>query len=241
MALRPISDDNDQTQITVYDDNGQARFSLQKIGTQAQVNESVYDAAGRVILTRAYADTIDYQDSYTLDALQSTLYTTPQAGLEALSLRDAHDNRTTHVYYDNAGRVRFRLDSDGGVRETRYNALGQVSEQLAYVRAHASTVSERSRLTLADLEADYPIDGTLDDGDRLSFTRYDALGNVTRVIDAQGGTEQWTYDSRGLRTSYTNQAGHTWHYVYDDAGRLSREVRPATQQAVDTNGSYALQ
>ena len=70
-ALVPsAAPDTDQVSATVYDNNGQARFSLQKRNDgQAQVNESRYDAAGRLIHTLAYAQTIAYQGDMTVDAL----------------------------------------------------------------------------------------------------------------------------------------------------------------------------
>jgi len=46
---------------------------------------------------------------------------------------------TTFYYYDADGRLRFTVDPVGDVTETRYNALGQIGDQIAYRTPIATT------------------------------------------------------------------------------------------------------
>ncbi len=57
------------------------------------------------------------------------------------------------------------------------------------------------------------------EGNEISATGYDSLGNPETVTDGRGKTWQFEYDDQGRLTSRTDPAGHAQRFVYDDAGR----------------------
>ncbi len=188
-ALLPSANlSTDQRTATIYDANGQARFSLHKTASGAIVKESEYDEAGRVTRTIAYSTEIAYGASYT------------EAEIEAL-LVTSNADRNTQFQYDEAGRLRFETNSQGTVTEYKYNKAGQLT---------STTVSANAPLT----------------SKRTTVTQYDSAGRVKSVTDAEGNTESWTYNDAGLKETYTNKQSKVWHYHYDDAGRMTREIGP---------------
>ena len=56
--------------------------------------------------------------------------------------------------------------------------------------------------------------------DAVTQTEYDALGQVTKVTDAEGGVTHYTYDRAGNLTSMTDALGHTTLYESDADGNL---------------------
>jgi YD repeat-containing protein len=122
---------------------------------------------------------------------------------------DAAGNRTWY-FYDAAGRQTFvvrGVADDVGVAnaraevvETRYNAFGQVREQIAYTQA----------LTLA-----VP-------GSRASAASAISTLAYAAAVDSR---RQFSYDTRGLVASRTDAEGVLTQYSYDAFGQVSRELR----------------
>jgi len=71
------------------------------------------------------------------------------ARLEAYDRSRTDANGTTFYYYDADGRLRFTVDPVGDVTETRYNALGQIGDQIAYRTPIATTGLTGGLLTAA--------------------------------------------------------------------------------------------
>ncbi|MFC3120028.1 calcium-binding protein [Agaribacter flavus] len=232
VALLPAANPNkDIRTASVYDKNGRVVFSLQRLDDgQAQVKQSRYDAAGQLIETRAMASTMAYNDAYDITDIH-THYALRADGAP-LSTRLNTDDRITRFFYDSAGRIRFVMDAEGAISETRYNLAGRVEQSIAY----AKTLSDDSlRAYLPSKSMAWLIgEIAVSSADRVAETLYDAAGRVKtqirQVIDSQGVTsrieEHWTYNRAGQKTSYTNANGDVWHYTYDAAGRLAREYSP---------------
>ncbi|WP_199611736.1 putative Ig domain-containing protein [Flocculibacter collagenilyticus] len=225
-ALRPKLDvTTDQITASIYDDNGQAVYSLQKLSNgQAQVKSSRYDAAGLLIQTEAYAHTIDYKADYDLVSIE-----------QALNVEnDEAKNRGTQLFYDKAGRLRFTVDDLGGVTEQVYDAVGRQAQTVVY----ATSLREHNDFTLSKAFSNETLTYGMLSGlfaqisegtDRVTRNEYDKAGRLTSRIDAEQHVESWTYYQNGQKATYTNQNQDTWYYVYDKAGRLTREVTPAVK------------
>ncbi len=217
---------NDQHTFTVYDNQNRARFSLQKLRVavaggfenRAIVKESRFDNSGALIETIAYHQSIVFNATLDEAGIEQALQNAGAFG--------ANNNRSTQMFYDEAGRLRFTLDSEGGITETRYNAAGQVEESIAFEKG----IDELVGLSLSGLNyqtlADFFPNNMLVAGDRTTTTVYDAAGRVSSITDAKNQTESFSYYANGLKSSYTNQKGKTWFYRYDDSGRLSQEFTP---------------
>ncbi|CAH9050506.1 hypothetical protein PSECIP111951_00206 [Pseudoalteromonas holothuriae] len=203
---------------TIYGSNGQARFTLTLIeDDKASIKESIYDAAGQLIKTLAYVNTVSY--SQVIDEATA-------AGKRVISAND----RVTNLYYDNAGRLRFNIDAQGYVTEHRYNEVNNVISTIKYqasINDESTLQAEfaQNKLKYSELATHYS--ESVITGARISSTEYDALGRVTWQRHSDGTTESYSYNDNGLKSSYTNQNGVTWLYDYDNGGRLAYERGPS--------------
>lgn len=222
-SLLPSASAQDQYTATVYDANGQARFSLQRLANGlAQVKESQYDASGRLVSTRAFANLIAYQPDYSVDEIQIGT--------------NSHD-RSTQLFYDNAGRLRFTVDAEQRITEQRYDNAGQLTHSVNHSRlvGEVSGLSISS-LTIDSLERELNAN-TVEANDRIQFRSYDAAGRLESLdnLNHLDEAQSWTYYENGLKKTYTNQKGDEWRYFYDDSGRLTREIGPALEHSWTQN------
>jgi RHS repeat-associated protein len=113
------------------------------------------------------------------------------------------------------------VDDSGFRLAYRYDAFGRLV-----------TVTDSE--SVAQVKYDYDINGkvatkTLGNG-VLTVYSYDANGNVLEIVNKAPDASTlsrfaYTYDSRGLRSTMTTEAG-TWNYIYDDAGQLVKWTAP---------------
>jgi YD repeat-containing protein len=241
-AFNDLLGNNDNQHIsTVYDAKGMARFSLQKqvivdgqtVQTLSVVKESIYDNAGQLVKTIAYqTPLLSYGNNNTEQQILDAL--------NAQNIRDDNRNRTTTLYYDEAGRLRFTLDAKGAITETRYNKAGQVLKSIAYEKG----LTELEGLSINGLSFgvlnSYFVQNMVAAGDRTTTTTYDTAGRATAITDADNETEHFTYYANGLKSSYENKKGDTWFYQYDSAGRLTTELSPVVEQYGDSNSAQSV-
>lgn len=64
---------------------------------------------------------------------------------------------------------------------------------------------------------------------------YDARDNLIQIIDNEGNTFEFTYDSRGRKTATTDPDLGTWEYFYDNNNNL---VRQEDNRNISVNLSY---
>ncbi|WP_273047935.1 hypothetical protein, partial [Pseudoalteromonas sp.] len=203
---------------TLYNDKGQARFTLTlQADNSASMKESRYDAAGQLVETIAYASVVNYS--------AITNETTAKTQL----LSSAQDQQS-QLFYDDAGRLRFTVDALGYVSEQRYNEISDVNSTLAHGASVHDNAALKAKLTAhtlsyADLQGHYG--SSVLTNARVSSAEYNAAGQLIWTQHADGTTESYTYNTAGLKTSYTNQNDVTWTYDYDAAGRLAFERSPA--------------
>jgi YD repeat-containing protein len=56
---------------------------------------------------------------------------------------------------------------------------------------------------------------------------YDAVGRLTKVVDASGtAAEQYAYSPNGKQASFTDARGNATTYIYDGFDRLTRTTFP---------------
>ncbi|WP_348521160.1 LamG-like jellyroll fold domain-containing protein, partial [Agaribacter marinus] len=217
--------DKDTQSASIYDDNGRVVFSLESdTNGQARVKQNIYDAAGLLVQTRAFATTIPYGESYTPANVAAQLSLTEQNGESNDDLTTQH--RASRFYYDGIGRLRFTIDSEGNVSETRYDDAGRVERTISYAKSlsEISGLSDLPSVNYSSLTAAYS-NPVFHADDRVSITTYDSAGRIAST-ETGGLSESWTYNRAGQKTSYTNRNGEVWLYAYDNAGRLTREFTP---------------
>ncbi|MCF6437002.1 putative Ig domain-containing protein [Pseudoalteromonas sp. MMG022] len=203
---------------TLYNDKGQARFTITLLeGANASVKESRYDAAGQLIGTIAYADTVAFSASSSITNLSS-------------QLTNSANNRESHLFYDTAGRLRFTIDALGYVTEQRYNEVNDVVSTIAYGNSltNHDTLNDKlnaGTLSYSDLHTHFV--NSLFSNARVSHSEFNAQGQLTWQRHADGTLERYSYHDNGLKASYTNQKGATWTYRYNVAGKLEQEIGPS--------------
>jgi YD repeat-containing protein len=65
----------------------------------------------------------------------------------------------------------------------------------------------------------------------IATARYDGLGHLVELVDADAGEVRWTYDGMGHPVSRRNAAGQTVRWTYDGAGRVLTEDDDAGRRA----------
>jgi YD repeat-containing protein len=159
----------------VYDAANRLVYAVDGLGA---VTQNMYDADGNVIEAIAYANKIPTTTAATAAAIQAALV--PDAA------RDGHTCWT----YDTANRMVFSVDALGAVTQNFYDALGRVTERLAY----ANKVNVALPATAAAVQAALVPDAVRDEATRAV---YDAAGRQIYTIDGSGAVTQSVYDAEG--------------------------------------------
>jgi RHS repeat-associated protein len=184
---------------------------------------------------------------------------------ESLFLPDPNDSnllfQTTSYEYDAMDRVTKVTNPRGDIRETVYDANGQVYQEkdwhlqadgLSYViritATHQYDAADR-RIATTDIlgkttnfaydEAGNPIKVTDANGHATQY-EYDAMNRKTAVIDGNGQRTETKYDLAGHAIAITNDNGETIKSEYDPLGRLAKAISPLayeTRFQYDFNGN----
>jgi YD repeat-containing protein len=217
----------DHVRWMAYDGRGRLTYVAQLGGSLSSLS---YDGNGNVIETRVFATPMGIPPGggfYDLEQVAETV-------------ADEVADHITHSWYDSLGRLRFTLDAEGYLRETRYDTANRTQRSHIYAQNVFGPLPgfDPSEADLEDME------GIVDDIDNATLdqtleTVYDLAGRVARINYADGTYEAFTYDGNGNRLTYRNQAGSVWSYVYDANGQLREEHSPTvatTVVSIDGNG-----
>jgi RHS repeat-associated protein len=116
---------------------------------------------------------------------------------------------TTYEAYDADGRVTRLRDANGVIADFTYHPRGWMLSRT--VRAHA--------------------DGSSSPNDAITQVAYDAVGQIIKVIDADGVAIGYTYDDAHRLTDITDALGNRIHVTLDAAGNVIKE------DSLDTAGA----
>ena len=200
---------------TAYDVRGQVAYTVDATGA---VVGNTYDNAGTLTSRTAFATT------YTGSAHDTASLTAWANGAA-----NANIDRTTRYWYDSTGRVRFVLDAQGYLEETRYNDAARQKSDIRYVGV-ATISAAATTSNVATIAAQMPSTDSYGSQTETTTSQYDAVGrliSVTQLIGASSYTQTYDYDAVGNKTVYTNQNGDTWRYSYDGDHRMILEQSPS--------------
>lgn len=212
---------------TFYNRNGQLIGALDGEGF---LSEIVYDKAGQKVEEIAYSTKTGsaHWAAGTFDQLRATAAPT------------ATTNRRVRHVYDGQGKLRYTVDSAGGVTGFTYNVAGKLTKTTVFAAAIST-----SDFTYDNVKALVVANAT---NDRATTIAYNGQGLVASTVDATGLSTAFTYDSSGrviksvagsggtARSSYNyytasgdlrftvDPEGFVRRYDYDAAGRKTREV-----------------
>lgn len=213
-AVSPVGvpNDDDRTTKWVYDRGGRKLSE-----TRFRVEFSVDDKATR---TRANLVT-----TYGYDAVGNTTSTTDANGA------------TTYTYYDALGRISavvspVRAGQPTPVTRFLRDAIGNVVAKIETQQAGSGATAAWSST----------INTNADDAnrDRVTTTRYDAMGNATQSTDAQGVSHYSAYDAfghvakewQGVKDAAQSVSTLFRIYQYDKLGHQTAIIDPASTSRV---------
>lgn len=217
-----------RTRTLTWDLNGRNTKVVDPDGVATQ---NVFDAVGNL--------TAVVQNKVAGGAFNASTNVTTQYQYDARNLLTAiidANGRTTSRSYDSRGLLASETDPLGHVTTNTYDAdrnLKTTKDGNGAVK----TLTYDARDLL--LKRAYP-DGTNDAftydavGRQLTATNkigtvatsFDALGRVTKVVDANNKTLKYAYDAAGNRTQVTLPDGRPVKYAYDPANLLTKQQSP---------------
>jgi len=216
-----------------YDSVGQLVKTTRGINTgDVRINEVQYDVQGRVVRT------LDGNGSAALAALPNG---GTQGEQDAIWIQyaqvyayDKNGNRTrstdangnsTYYYYDKEDRLRYQVNAEGEVIETRYNANGEAVANVQYATA-ISTVN-LNIVTIATLKS--RVNDIADSiKDRVTQQYYNLRGAISGIINAENQSVTLGYNSFGEQSSSTRLLSGFWQrnqQSYDRRGLQTVDVK----------------
>jgi len=224
----------------IRDEAGQAVYTFTPTGavggSQALVTHVVYDADGHVLASTTTARSVS---TATLTALATGSISGNLAlGAALFATADDAGARTTSVVRDADGRVRFSIDADGMVTETRYDSLGRISATLRYpvpLDAGSALSADLRAGTATEAELASALSALADDDASAiaTYSYYDELGRVrytAQSVDVDGVREY-----RVSGTTYTSDGQVATTTVFVQALPLSAVGSNADVASLDAS------
>ena len=225
----PAVNIEDRRTVIIYDEMDRVRFELNVVDSQHrwQVFEYRYDRSGNRVASIRFDQFMANDQVAVLFASGFSARTVISLLTNGLGYRDLAwgndrttlgESKVTHYAYDSANRLRFTVDGEGGVVETRYDRAGNVTESIAY--AQPLQINSTSVYSEARIAADVRLSSHLD---RVTFYSYDkANRQVTErtarvAINSSGGT---FYQSQ--RVKQRNHYNALSEVVRHDQGVIER-------------------
>ncbi|ROU08292.1 putative Ig domain-containing protein, partial [Lysobacter enzymogenes] len=184
----------DPTTYTVYDRDGRVALVLSGLG---ELQEYVYDAAGRVAAVRRYAALWTDLGAQRQDQLLRGVAL--PGDFDRASLRNDAADQITYNVYTAAGELRTTVDNAGRVVSYVYDRAGRAVVHKRYAHAAQLTAALRAKLLAGTASAQDVVDVTAVDNatDPVAYTGYDGAGRARYAVDANGGVVETLYDAAG--------------------------------------------
>ena len=173
ITIKPAASTQDRITQSIYNAYNQVACQIDSTGA---VIGFEYDAQGRVITKTAFTNRLNMNE-------QSGLIS-----MDTLSLPRHIDDRVVTYYYDSKGQLEAEVNGEGSATAYRYDALGNVIEQIRY---HQPVTGLRT----GDWATDTPAVSQYDDIHIYSF--FDKSGLKVADIDAERYLTEYLYDKTG--------------------------------------------
>ncbi|WP_261816218.1 RHS repeat-associated core domain-containing protein [Vibrio gallicus] len=202
-------------------------------GTQVSKRFS-YDATGRQLSELDSSGNITLSQHYSDGQLQS--------------MTNALGNVSTYSY-DNAGRLSAVFDDERGDYTQQYlrNELGFITQVVDANQNYTDYVVDSLGQSIAvsvpnsnqeriRLQLDWrgnPITQSDAGSGELRY-QYTVFGQVSQIVDSEGGIESFEYDAIGRKVSHLNKAGlkTQWHYDQQPTKLIVTQTETDTQQSI---------
>ena len=230
---------------------------------ERRTTQYVYDAANQLIQKKGDAVQVytSGTDSSAATVTPTEYYTYDRRG-NLIESKDANGARTLY-YYDSMDRVTHQISPEGTLVRNSYDANSNLIETRVYAHKEAlpanalgnpptTTAAEDNaarvttfeydrlnRLTdsyvhnvqTAQLQSTFTVTRT----DNVLHTQYhyDANGNVTIVVDPNGGQTVSVYDKLGRKTRQVDAGGFITDWIYDANSNVTKETRKGQGTGAD--------
>ncbi|WP_124553271.1 RHS repeat protein [Methylophilus methylotrophus] len=192
-GIRPAADaTNDRVAHKLYDAAGRLAKEIDALG---YVTEYQYDGASRLLKTIEYANALTTTQLNAINA--ASVEVLPTDSNTVPTANNAND-RVNRNLYDNDGKLAGTLDAEGYLTEYIYDKAGRQTQKIRYAtvtssvnRATGDLATLRSNAT--NVSADTPKHQTIN-------YIYDAAGQLTGMVDAEGYLTEYQYDLVGNKT-----------------------------------------
>jgi len=239
-----ITDAYGKTTTSIFNDSGQVTSVTDPLGHSAGYEYDsagrlwkVKDALGRIILTYAYNPdgTIHTETRPTAAGDYTVTYNAYDALKRPISISD-NVNHSSTVEYDAYGNPLACTDALGIVSKYEYNDLGLLEAVTQNYKANPGSKDDPNA-TNVRTEYAYDAVGNLTkikdaNGHETTFT-YDALNRLWKVTNPLGKVTEYGYDALGNRTSLIDANNQTTLFNYDLANRLNMVDYPSGMADVD--------
>ena len=233
------TDARNNTETYEYDNNGNCISMKNSLDEEIHM---VYDSLNR--MTEAYVVTDDgerYSVAYAYDALGRIISQTDEEGNTTFmeydelgnvtSVKDSSGNVISSNSYDSLGRVSTETDSYGVETTYQYDKYGEVITAIQQLSANDSRVTEYEYDKygrLLNVKKDNLVSASV---------VYDAAGNVSQLVDPNGGITRYSYDSMNRIIKEVSAVGSVKKYEYNAQGLLDKQTNARGQ---NTTYSYDL-
>ena len=220
-----------------YDNSGRLFESRDARGT---VTRFTYDQLNRVFERAVDPSGLNLRTRYEFNALGQQFQVTEAVGTAA--------ERLTTYAYDRKGQLtRMTVDPNGLKLTTDYGYDG-AGNTVRLAQGTSSAPNQRVSVyefdalgrRVKEVIAPSAVFGAGAAGTRDITTqyRYDAAGQVSRVIDANGNSTWYVYDAAGQQTHTINALGEVSENEYDANGRVIQSLRYVNRLSAATIAGF---
>jgi RHS repeat-associated protein len=209
--------------------------------------ETVRDKRGNIIKTIVYGNNRVISQTFADGGVERYDYFFAGSVISSVKITDP-ENRVTLKRFNGTGYVIFELDGLGQpsviTRDINNNLETQTNGPCGCPETQKAYNSKGDVVTMTDrlgqiIRYEYDplysfVTKTTDKNGHITQFTYDSRGNRTSVINAKGETTTFAYDSFGQQTSMTDALNHTWSMVYDTQGNVTSETDPLTNTSTVT-------
>ncbi|WP_237062868.1 DUF6531 domain-containing protein [Microbulbifer zhoushanensis] len=200
-----------------YDSNGNLLTLADNDGSETRFTYTSFNKIASRTSATGVALTVSDDAHY--QALRQDLgYAALVADLTAADVQALLDLYTTFYEYDANQNLVEERSPGGDLTRYEYDAYGNRTRRIVFLDATDLADPAKQQVTQYFYDAYGNNIETIDAEGNRTFAEYDHFGNLTRLIDGNGGVTTYTYDNDNRLLTVIDPEGHTTVNTYDAVG-----------------------